>query len=348
MMRGLLAGLYLLIGPGLLIGGAPHALAQQLDMTRGGPMEITASEGLEWHQNEMQVVARGNARVVRGNVTITADRMIAHYRKKAAPGAPPSPAGSAAPAATPAPAPTASARPRQPGLLGGGGDGRNEIYRVEAIGQVHIYTATDHVWGGRAIYDMDQAVMLMTGGALKLTTPTQVLTARDSLEYWTQRRMAVARGDAVVLTSDGKRISADTLVAYTKEDGVARRSEASPAITVGVGQTGAGGPPGSGKLQRMEAFGHVSIRTSTETVSGDRAVYFADTGLARLGGNVRITRGRNQLNGSEVEVDMNTGVSRLLAGRGGRVAGMVVPNDPASQPPPDAAPPARSRNGARP
>ncbi len=318
---------------GLMLGvHAGGASAQQLDMTRGGPMEITASEGLEWHQNEMQVVARGNARVVRGNVTITADKMVAHYRKKAAAGM-----------TYPAPLPS-----RQPGLFGGGDGGGNEIYRVEAIGRVHIYTATDHVWGGRAIYDMDQAVMLMTGGALKLTTPTQVLTARDSLEYWTQRRMAVARGDAVVLTSDGKRISADTLVAYTKEDGVARRSEASPAITVGVGQTGAGGPPGSGKLQRMEAFGHVSIRTSTETVSGDRAVYFADTGLARLGGNVRITRGRNQLNGSEVEVDMNTGVSRLLAGRGGRVAGMVVPNDPASQPPPDAAPPARSRNGARP
>ena len=343
-MRGLLAGLYLLIGPGLLIGGAPHALAQQLDMTRGGPMEITASEGLEWHQNEMQVVARGNARVVRGNVTITADRMIAHYRKKAAPGAPPSPAGSAAPAATPAPAPTASARPRQPGLLGGGGDGRNEIYRVEAIGQVHIYTATDHVWGGRAIYDMDQAVMLMTGGALKLTTPTQVLTARDSLEYWTQRRMAVARGNAVVVTSDGKRVTADTLVAFTKEDG-ARRAEASPA---GAGASPT--TPATGKLQRVEAFGQVVIRTPSETVSGDRAIYLADSGMARLGGNVRITRGQNQLSGSDVEVNLNTGVSRLLAGSGGRVAGMVVPNDPASQIPAEGASPSppRRRAGSRP
>ena len=37
-----------------------------------------------------------------------------------------------------------------PGVLGtgnGGDGGSNEIYRVEAIGNVHIYTATDHVVG---------------------------------------------------------------------------------------------------------------------------------------------------------------------------------------------------------
>ncbi|MSP04877.1 MAG: hypothetical protein EXR05_06490 [Acetobacteraceae bacterium] len=329
---GLVAGLC------LPLIGTPYAMAQQLDMTRGGPMEITASEGLEWHQNEMQVVARGHARVVRGSVTITADRMIAHYRKKTAAGA------ASAPAAAPTPAPTAPARSLQPNLLGGGGEGGNEIYRVEAIGQVHIYTATDHCWGDRAVYDMDQAVMLMTGGALKLTTPTQVLTARDSLEYWTQRRMAVARGNAVVVTNDGKRVTADTLVAFTEEDGAARRAEAAPS---GAGPAA----PGTGKLQRVEAFGHVVITTPTEIVGGDRGIYLADSGKARLGGNVRITRGQNQLNGSDAEVNLNTGVSRLLAGSGGRVAGMVVPNDPASQVPADGTsptPPARRLAGPRP
>ena len=288
-----------LILTGLVLAGmhGTASRAQQLDMTRGGPMEITATEGLEWHQNEQQVVARGDARVVRGNVTITADKMIAYYRKK--------PSSAAAPAA--APDKPREQRAAMPGMPGGGS---NEIYRVEAIGRVHIFTATDNVRGGRAIYDMDQAVMLMTGGGLKLTTPNQTLTARDSLEYWTNRHMAVARGDAVVVTNDGKRLSADTLVAFTKEAGAPRT-----------------GTPASGKLQRVEAFGQVTIQTQAETVIGDRAIYVADTGKARLGGNVRITRGQNQLNGSDVEVDMNTGVSRLLAGGTGRVAGMIVPND---------------------
>ena len=57
----------------------------------------------------------------------------------------------------------------------------------------------------------------MTGRALKLTTPNDVLTARDSLEYWSQKHMAVARGNAVVVTNDGRRVAADTLVAYTAD-----------------------------------------------------------------------------------------------------------------------------------
>ena len=57
----------------------------------------------------------------------------------------------------------------------------------------------------------------MTGRDLKLTTPNDVLTARDTLEYWSQKHMAVARGDAVVVTNDGRRVAADTLVAYTTE-----------------------------------------------------------------------------------------------------------------------------------
>jgi lipopolysaccharide export system protein LptA len=370
----------------ILLGlGLPDAFAQQVDLTRGGPIEITATDGLEWHQNEQQVVARGNARAVRGNVTVTADKLVAYYRKKpgsaggsaAGPASPPSsaaPASSAPPAAG-APASATPARRRAgtpaatpapgPSLLGNSDSGSNEIYRVEAIGNVHIYTATDQVWGDRAIYDMDQAVMLMTGGNLRLTTPSQVLTARDSLEYWTQRRMAVARGNAVVVTNDAKRVAADTLVAFTKEDDAARRgaSGATPTPVAAparskparAAQPDGAAEAGSGKLQRVEAFGHVAINTPTETVTGDRGIYVAETGLARLGGNVRITRGQNQLNGSDAEVDLNTGVSRLLAGSTGRVAGLVVPNDPSNQALPDgsqppaqaAAPPATGTRAAR-
>ena len=70
----------------------------------------------------------------------------------------------------------------------------------------------------------------------------------------------------------------------------------------------------SGKLQKVEAFGNVTVRTVTDTAIGDRAVYVPDTGIARLAGRVRITRGQNQLDGSEAEVNMKTGIARLLPG----------------------------------
>jgi lipopolysaccharide export system protein LptA len=73
------------------------------------------------------------------------------------------------------------------------------------------------------------------------------------------------------------------------------------------------------------------VRTATDTAIGDRAVYVPETGIARLAGKVRITRGQNQLDGTDAEVNMKTGISRLLSGTGGRVQGLVVPNDQTNQ-----------------
>ena len=167
----------------------------------------------------------------------------------------------------------------------------------------------------------------MTGANMKLTTATQILTARDTLEYWAQKHMAVARGDAVALTNDARRIAADTLVAYTTPSD--QTAPAAPPKPNPAGPaTPAADPLGaSGKLQKMEAFGHVSLRTQTDTVTGDRGVYIPETGLARLAGHIRITRGQNQLNGAEAIVNMKTGVARLVSNAGGRVQGLVLPND---------------------
>ncbi len=310
--RRLLAGLAL---AGCLAG---RAEAQALDLSKGGPIDITARDGIDWQQNEKKVIARGDAKAVRENVTVTADRLIAYYRRK--PGAP----GTGAKPATPPAAPSAPGG----GITGGDADtSGNEVYRVEAEGHVNIYTPTDHAEGDRAVYDLDQAVMVMTGRHLKLTTPQDVLTARDTLEYWAQKHMAVARGDAVVVTTDGKRIAADTLVAYTTPTSQAA-TNAQPVPAAARPESKPGDPlAASGKLQKVDAIGHVSIRTATETVTGDRGVYVPETGLARLGGHVRITRGQNQLNGAEAEVNLKTGVSTLLSNPAGRVQGLVVPND---------------------
>lgn len=293
----------------------PAARAQQLDLTHGGPITITSSDGIEWRQQEREVIARGNAKAVRQNVTVTADRLIAFYRPKN--GASPQPAQTVATADPDA--------------------GGNEVYRIEAEGHVRIFTTTDEVQGDRAVYDMDQAVLVVTGHALRMTTPNDVLTARDTMEYWSQKHMAVARGNAVVVTNDGRRVSADTLVAYTTD------APAPSGQTAAAQQQNSQDPlAASGKLQKVDAFGHVVVRTVSDTGIGDRAVYVPDTGIARLAGNVRITRGQNQLDGSEAEVNMKTGIAHLLSGSRERVHGLVVPNDATNQqlaaPSPPAAP----------
>jgi lipopolysaccharide export system protein LptA len=296
-----------------LLAAAPlvtiPARGQQLDLSHGGPIDITARDGIEWRQVEQEVIARGDARAMRGNVTVTADRLTAWYRKKGG---------------------TDSAQPTPvAGLAGDPSTEGNEVYRLQADGRVRIFTPTDQAQGDKATYDLDQSVLVMTGRDLKLTTPNDVITAKDDLEYWPQKHMAVARGDAIVVTNDAKRVAADTLVAYTTDN--PPPAEATKAAAPATAKPAEDPLAASGKLQRVEAFGHVSVRTPTDTVTGDRGVYVLDTGMARLGGNVRITRGQNQLNGAEADVNMKTGIATLVAQKAGRVHGLVVPNDESSK-----------------
>ena len=291
------------------------ALAQPLDLSHGGPVTVTALGGIDWNQGEQTVTAHDDARAVRGDTTVTADRLIAHYRKKAA-----------APGAAPEPP-----KPPPAGAAPGGPDetGNNEIYRLEADNNVHIFTLTDQAWGDHAVYDIDQAVLVLTGAHLKLTTPQDTLTARDAMEYWSAKHMAVGRGDATATSIDGRRITADTLVAYIVDNSqpAAPGAPPPPKPKPEAGDKNADPLASSGKIQRVEAFGHVRIRTQTEIVTGDRGVYVPDTGLARVVGHVHVTRGENQLNGAAAIVNMKTGIATITQAPGARVQGLVVPNE---------------------
>ena len=286
---------------------APRALAQPIDLSHGGQITVTAVGGFDWDQKAQTVTAYKEAQAVRGNVTVTADRLIAYYRKKAG----------------------AQAKPVAAGPGTGDDTGANEIYRLQATGHVHIFTATDQAFGDHAVYDIDQGVLVLTGHALRLTTPTDVLTARDSMEYWPPTRMSVGRGDAVVTTNDGRRIRADVLVGYSAPP-AGKGAPAAPAASQKPAKAPAANADpiqSAGKLQKVNAFGHVVVRTRTETVTGDRGVYVPDTGIARIVGNVHITRGQNQLNGAAAIVNMHTGLATMTEDPGARVQGLIVPNE---------------------
>jgi lipopolysaccharide export system protein LptA len=262
---------------------AAHAQLGLGDQDKGKPVEIEASQGIEWQQNAQVYIARGNAKVSRGGVTLYGDTINAYYRPSTRPAGQPRP---------------------DSGLSLGGGN--TEIYRVVAQGAVRIATATQTVWGDQATYDLDQAVVLVTGRDLRLETPTDLITARDSLEWYDARQLAVARGDAVAIREQ-KRVRADVLMAQVVH------------------------PPGeSAHISRVDAAGNVVVSTAEEIGTGRTGVYNADTGIATLSGDVTITKGQNVLRGQHGVVDLNNNVSRLLAGPPGdpgtgRVQGLLVP-----------------------
>ena len=182
---------------------------------------------------------------------------------------------------------------------------QTEIYRLEALGQVKIASPGRTAFGDRAVYDLDQAVAVVLGSKPRLVTAEQTITASESLEYWEKRRIAVARGNAVA-TQGTREIRADALTAFFE-------------------------PNLQGTLEavRMDAVGNVVITTPQEVARGDEGVYNVKKGIATLSGDVRITRGETQLNGSVAEVNFKTGISRLLSSgksnSSGRVKGLFSP-----------------------
>jgi len=288
---------YLLCAIALLAALPATLLAQALDIGRGGsgaPIEITANNGIEWDRDAQRYIATGDAVARQGDTTVHGDRLVAWYR----------------PAAT----------------------GGTEIFRYEALGNVKFMTPTQTVEGDRGVYDVTSEVVVVTGKALRLTTPTDTLTARDSLEYWAAREIAVARGNAMVVSAE-RRMSADVMTAhFTQAQPGAARPAAPPARNARPAQRNAPAPAPGGseqRLSRIEAFGNVHVSTPTEIARGDRGIYNMLTGIAQLAGNVKLTRGDNQMAGDFAEVNTNTGISRLLArpaeGGDGRVRGLLVP-----------------------
>jgi lipopolysaccharide export system protein LptA len=267
----------------------------------GKPIRIEADNGIEWQQAKRIYIARGNATATRGQTSVRADTLYAYYRSAAATGA-----GKNA-----APVLRGNSRPQGPGALE---TGSTQVYRIEADRHVIFATPTQTAYGDHAIYDVDRALMVLTGKNLKIVTPEDTVTARDSFEWYDQKQIGVARGDAIAVRRGPpkKTIRADVLVAE---------------ITKPANEPA--------RITRIDAHDHVILTSQDQVAQADTAVYNLTSGIATLSGHVTLTRGDNVLRGQYAVVDTNRNVARLLSappsakltGPRPRVEGLLVPND---------------------
>ena len=258
------------------LGGSPLGGLGPVDTSSStGPMEIDADDGIEWRRDEKVYIARGHAKATRGDMSVSADSLIAHYRDTGGG--------------------NSSTDPDQ---------SKTAIYMVEALGNVVILSKDSKIVGDRAIYDLDKGSAVITGNDLKATSKDSVVTARDSLEYWTKLGAVVARGDAAAADKT-HHVKADMLVGYFHTD-----------------------DKGQKKMYQVEATGNVLLDNNGNVARAHKAIYNMDSDIATLDGGVKITRGKNQLNGEHAVYNTKTGQAKVTGGRG-QVKTLLIPGSDA-------------------
>ena len=187
--------------------------------------------------------------------------------------------------------------------------GGTDLYRLDAAGGVKIFSDTESMEGQTAVLDFEQAILKVDGKKVIYKAGPDTITANQQMEYWERQKMAVARGNAVAIHK-GKTLRADVLKALLRKN-----------------------KTGRSEVYIIEAFNNVLIVSGRDRLRSDSAIYKLDSGIATLKKNVSIVREDSILNGDLAEINLKTGISKLLTvdsvgSRRGkkRVRGLIYPH----------------------
>ena len=167
----------------------------------------------------------------------------------------------------------------------------DNIHTIKALGNVKIKNKSAIIKGGeKASYILDKEYFIINGKNLTLNSKEDNLSANRKIEFWKSENIAVATGNAIAKKKNEYTISANKLAWYLdlmdgKEDY---------------------------KIKKIIGFENVKIESENEIAFSDKALYNGSTELCKLFGNVRLKRGNNFLTGDYAEVNLKTGISKLL------------------------------------
>lgn len=245
----------LLFVAGAQLGYAADVSADFQNPDRDQPLEVTAEHVLEWHRNSQQYIARGDAKIKQGQLTISADVITADYRDNP--------------------------------------DEGMEIYRLTASGDVEINSQGNTGHGERLVYDVDRGVAVLTGDDLRLVSPDQVVKANESFEYWVAAGRLKAVGQALVIRATDT-IAADTMAAIFKQNTKTGKREldsmeAKGNVRIKTDTEVLTGERAEYKAQTnlAKVIGDVEISRGKSVLRGERAEVNLATNISKLFGEVQ-------------------------------------------------------------
>ena len=148
----------------------------------------------------------------------------------------------------------------------------------------------------------------------------------DTLTVEQQKQLATFSGNVDAVQGDLKLRADRLLVHYARQGGALQDGTRQGSD----GQSGASADPAGQSIRKIEAFGSVVLTSPTENAQGRQGVYDVVGGTMQLTGDVILTRGDNVIRGDRLDMDLNSGVSKVSANqKSDRVRALFAPGKPA-------------------
>lgn len=139
---------------------------------------LDADERVEYHQKEQKLVAIGNARASKENLSIKADTLIGYYDNK----------------------------------------NKNKISRIEAIKNVEMKTPDAIAFGDKMTYDVKKDTAILTGAPAKIKNSDFTITSKGPITYYQTQQKAIATNGVEVVDKQNNHVYADLMTAWFTKD----------------------------------------------------------------------------------------------------------------------------------
>lgn len=229
---------------------SPFGAFAQIVEKNNAPVEIEASEQLEWLRDKNMYRATGDVKITRGTDVITGDYAEALYDPE---------------------------------------KGSSDLTTLTVTGNV-VMTAPDRIiHAEKGVYDTATQNLVLTGGILTLEMPDLTVTAHDSMEYNALENRAIAVGKAEV-NHEGQILKAARVTAWLQQGGnnALVRAVASGNVTIlrksadGTDIAQAQQADYTAATDTVELKRNVKITRGTNHMQGDHAVINLKTGHSTL------------------------------------------------------------------
>ena len=139
-----------------------------------GDIVLNADNGVEYHQKEQKLVAKGNAVATKDDLSLRAETLVGFYNPKI----------------------------------------KNKISRLEAYQDVILKTADSSADGDSLVYDINDDTAILKGSPAHIKTAETDITAKGSITYYQSQKKAIARDGVIATDAKGNKVYADLMTAY--------------------------------------------------------------------------------------------------------------------------------------